>query len=96
MMIVVFLVYSAAVMLFGIIMSKGKDSTGADFLLAGRSLPFVLLLGTMFATIVGTGSSMGSAGLGYSKGFGGAIYLIAAAIGILATGLLYSNMRQYS
>ena len=35
MMIVVFLVYSAAVMLFGIIMSKGKDSTGADFLLAG-------------------------------------------------------------
>lgn len=96
MMIAVFLVYSVAVMLFGIIMSKGKDSTGADFLLAGRSLPFVLLLGTMFATIVGTGSSMGSAGLGYSKGFGGAIYLIAAAIGILATGLLYSNMRQYS
>lgn len=96
MILVIFLVYSAAVTLIGVIMSRGKDGSGADFLLAGRSLPFFLLLGTMFATIVGTGSSMGAAGLGYSTGFGGAVYLIAASIGIMVTGFLYSGMRKYS
>ena len=39
-----------------------------DFHLAGRSLRILLLTGTFCATIVGASSTLGMAGLGYSKG----------------------------
>jgi SSS family solute:Na+ symporter len=41
-----------------------KQSGGEDFLLAGRSLPLFLTLGTTLATMVGTGSSIGAVGFG--------------------------------
>jgi SSS family solute:Na+ symporter len=95
MTLAMFLVYSIAVAVFGIVMSRGRDKSGADFLLGGRSLPLFLSVGTMFATIIGTGSSMGCAGLGYTQGLGGAIFLLASGAGIILGGYVFSPLRRY-
>ncbi|HNX40276.1 MAG TPA: sodium:solute symporter family protein, partial [Methanothrix sp.] len=42
-----------------------------DFHLAGRRLQFILLTATFCATIVGASSTLGMAGLGFSKGLPG-------------------------
>jgi SSS family solute:Na+ symporter len=51
-----------------------KQKSGEDFLLGNRKVPFLLTLGTTVATMVGTGSSMGAIGKGYSDGWAGALY----------------------
>ena len=70
-----------------------RNRTGDDFLLAGRSLPIFLTIGTTVATMVGTGSSMGAVGFGYANGWAGALYGIGGAVGILLLGLLFAPAR---
>ena len=43
--------------------------TQEDFVVAGRNLSAKVLVGTLMATWIGTGSIMGAAGLGYERGF---------------------------
>lgn len=71
-----------------------KQEDGDDFLLAGRSLPLLLTLGTTVATMVGTGSSMGAVGFGYANGWAGALYGIGGAIGILLTAWWFAPARD--
>ena len=70
-----------------------RNATGDDFLLAGRSLPIFLTIGTTVATMVGTGSSMGAVGFGYANGWAGALYGIGGALGILLLGMLFAPAR---
>lgn len=70
-----------------------RTSNEDDFLLAGRSLPVFLTIGTTVATMVGTGSSMGAVGFGYANGWAGALYGIGGAVGILLLGLLFAPAR---
>ncbi len=95
MTLAIFLIYSIGVAIFGMVMSKGRDKSGSDFLLGGRSLPVFLTVGTVFATIIGTGSSMGCAGLGYTQGISGAIFLLATGIGIILGGYVFSPLRSH-
>ncbi|MCK7596224.1 sodium:solute symporter family protein [Microbulbifer sp. CAU 1566] len=69
------------------------QKSGDDFLLAGRSLPIFLTVGTTVATMVGTGSSMGAVGFGYGHGWGGALYGVGGAVGILLLGILFAPVR---
>lgn len=46
-------------------------------------MPLFLTLGSTVATMVGTGSSMGAVGFGYSNGWAGMLYGVGGAIGIL-------------
>lgn len=62
-----------------------KVKTQADFALAGRSLPPWILVGTMLATWIGTGSILGNAGKAYEIGFAA---LILPAGGVLGIALL--------
>src|SRR5690606_32607479 len=71
-----------------------KQKDGDDFLLAGRSLPLLLTLGTTVATMVGTGSSMGAVGFGYANGWAGALYGIGGAIGILLAAWWFAPTRD--
>ncbi len=71
-----------------------KRTGGEDFLLAGRSLPILLTVGTTVATMVGTGSSMGAVGFGYAHGWGGALYGIGGAIGILLLAVCFAPVRR--
>lgn len=71
-----------------------KQESGEDFLLAGRGLPIFLILGTTVATMVGTGSSIGAVGFGYDNGWGGALYGIGGAIGILLAAWWFAPVRE--
>ncbi|WP_462380928.1 sodium:solute symporter family protein [Pseudomonas sp. Marseille-QA0892] len=80
--------------LLGWWVSRNHRSTGDDFLLGGRSIPLFLTIGTTVATMVGTGSSMGAVGFGYNNGWGGALYGIGGAIGILLLAVLFASVRK--
>ena len=88
-----FVIYIVCCIWFGWFVSRKKTS-GEDFLLGGRTLPTMLLLGTTVATMVGTGSSMGAVGFGYSNGWAGALYGIGGSIGIFLLAFLFSSVRK--
>ncbi|WP_300758950.1 hypothetical protein [uncultured Brachyspira sp.] len=58
--IIIVIVYLAAMLLIGIYSSKKVNSSN-DFALAGRNLGPVLLAGTLAATNIGGGTSLGLA-----------------------------------
>ncbi|HDM8222542.1 TPA: sodium:solute symporter family protein [Vibrio campbellii] len=86
-------VYVLFLIWLGWFVSRNQKS-GEDFLLGGRGLPLFLVLGTTVATMVGTGSSMGAVGFGYSNGWAGALYGIGGAIGILLLALWFAPVRK--
>lgn len=67
----------------------------ADYLVAGRGLPFWVLAGTIIGTCIGTGVIIGGSGLAYQHGWAGCAYPIGLGIGTLLTGLCFARMRQY-
>jgi SSS family solute:Na+ symporter len=67
------------------------------FFVADRASPFILVAGSLFATIIGGSSTVGIAGLGYSLGLVGAWWLLVGAIGLFALALfLAERVRSYS
>ena len=88
-------IYVVAITVFGSWISR-RGQTGDEFLLGGRSLPFFLTLGTTIATIVGTGSSMGSVGKAYSAGWMGSLFGLGSFIGIILTALLFASARRHN
>lgn len=88
-------IYIVAVTVFGAWIAR-KKQTGDEFLLGGRSLPLFLTLGTTIATIIGTGSSMGSVGKGYSAGWMGSFFGIGSFIGVILTAILFAPQRRHS
>ena len=62
-----YLLILVAVGFFKVRMVKNSD----DFMVAGRSLPWYILVGTLLATWMGSGSLFSGAGLGYRNGLAG-------------------------
>lgn len=87
-----FVIYIVFLIWLGWFVSR-KQTSGEDFLLAGRSLPMMLTLATTLATMVGTGSSIGAVGFAYSNGWAGALYGIGGALGILLTAWWFAPVR---
>jgi SSS family solute:Na+ symporter len=67
----------------------------ADYLVAGRGLPYWVLTGTIIGTCIGTGVIIGGAGLAYQHGWAGCAYPIGLGIGTLLAGLFFARMRRY-
>ncbi|HWY77334.1 MAG TPA: sodium:solute symporter family protein [Verrucomicrobiae bacterium] len=67
----------------------------ADFLVAGRGLPFWVLAGTITGTCIGTGVMIGGSALAYKHGWGGCAYPIGLGLGTLLAGLFFAKMRRY-
>ena len=67
----------------------------ADYLVAGRGLPFWVLTGTIIGTCIGTGVIIGGSGLAYQHGWAGCAYPIGLGLGTLLTGLFFAKMRRY-
>ena len=88
-------IYVVAITVFGSWIARNNQS-GDEFLLGGRSLPLFLTLGTTIATIIGTGSSMGSVGKAYSSGWMGSFFGIGSFIGVITTAFLFSSVRQHN
>ena len=76
-MLIAVLLYLSILVLVGAYRSR-QVKTGDDFLVAGRTLPARVLVFTLLATWVGSGSLFGGAGLGYRAGFP-ALWLSAGA-----------------
>jgi SSS family solute:Na+ symporter len=88
-------IYVVAITSFGAWISR-RNQSGDEFLLGGRSLPFYLTLGTTIATIVGTGSSMGSVGKAYSAGWMGSFFGLGSFIGVILTAVLFGSVRRHN
>ncbi|MCT4702986.1 sodium:solute symporter family protein [Enterobacteriaceae bacterium H20N1] len=88
-----FIIYALAMIWLGWFVSRNQKN-GDDFLLGGRSLPMFLTLGSTVATMVGTGSSMGAVGFGYSNGWAGMLYGLGGAVGILLVAWWFAPLRK--
>lgn len=89
-----FSVYASAMVALGWYVSRHQKN-GDDFLLGGRSLPMILTLGSTVGTMVGTGSSVGAVGFGYTNGWAGMLYGLGGACGILLVAWLFAPVRKY-
>lgn len=87
-------IYVVAITVFGSWIARRQQS-GDEFLLGGRSLPLYLTLGTTIATVIGTGSSMGSVGRAYSAGWMGSFFGLGSFIGIFLTAKLFAPERRH-
>ncbi len=90
----IFLAYVGAMIGLSMWLAR-KQKSGEDFLLGNRNIPFLLTLGTTVATMVGTGSSMGAIGKGYSDGWAGSLYGIGGALGILLLAKMFASARRH-
>ena len=83
----VFLItYTVALTAFGVWV--GRRVTGAaDFFVAGRSLSWPLIAGTVLAANIGAGTTVGAAGLAYRDGLGALWWNGAVGIGTLVLAL---------
>jgi len=73
----------------------GKIKTQADFAVAGRSLTPWVLVGTMLATWIGTGSILGNAGKTYATGMAAFILPIGSVFGIFLLTKIAGKVRSY-
>ena len=92
--IIGFIVYIAFMIFVGWLSSRGKNE-GTDYLTGGRSLNVLLIFGTIGATMIGTGSSMGAMANGFRSGWGGSTYGLGCCLALILIGLLFSKMRDY-
>lgn len=70
-----------------------KIKTQSDFALAGRSLNPWILVGTMLATWIGTGSILGNAGKAYEVGFAALVLPLGGVMGIILLTRVASKVR---
>ncbi len=79
--------YLLAMILIGVFASlntKGSES----FFVANRSGGLLVITGSLVATILGGSSTIGMAGLGFSKGLPGAWWLLVGCVGLAMGGLM--------
>ena len=69
--------------------------TQTDFSVAGRSLTPWVLVGTMLATWIGTGSILGNAGKTYSTGLAALMLPIGGILGIIMLTQIAAKVRRF-
>ena len=69
--------------------------TSEDFMVAGRTLPWYILVGTLLATWMGNGSLFGGAGLGYRNGLAALWYSAGAWLGIIIVYFIARRIRNF-
>lgn len=72
-----------------------RSSRAADYLVAGRGLPWWVLTGTITAGCIGTGVIIGASGLAYQHGWAGCAYPLGLGLGTALTGLFFAHTRHY-
>lgn len=71
-----------------------KIKSHEDFAVAGRSVPVVLLVGTLVCTWIGSGSLFGGAGLAYRTGIAELWFSSGAWIGLVCVYFLAGRVRR--
>lgn len=97
--LVVFLGSLILVMAVGLAAGRREESA-RDYFLAGRSLPWWAVAGSIFATNVSAHHLIGMLGIGFSIGFAQSHYELGAVFALLVLGYLllpvYSSLRIYT
>ena len=75
-------------------MKSRKIQTHSDFAVAGRSLSPWVLVGTMLATWIGTGSILGNAGEAYNTGLAALILPVGGVLGIVLLTQIAAKVRE--
>ncbi|WP_261134491.1 sodium:solute symporter [Bacillus sp. Marseille-Q3570] len=95
--IVVVVLYLLLMIGMGIYYAKREVRTSEDFMVAGRRLPRIVLIGTLLATWVGSGTVVGGASFIYQYGpFASIIYFAGAPIGIFILYFIADKARSLS
>ncbi|WP_240689049.1 sodium:solute symporter family protein [Ammoniphilus sp. YIM 78166] len=90
----VIVIYALLMVIFAIYFSKREVKSGEDFMVAGHRLPLIVVIGTLTATWVGSGSLIGGAGFVYQKGpMAAAFYFLGAPLGILVMYFIAAKTR---
>ena len=92
--IIIIISYLLFLLSLGIYKSR-KVKNQIDFAVAGRSLTPWVLVGTMLATWMGTGSILGNAGKTYETGIASFILPIGGALGILMLTRIAGKVRKF-
>ena len=92
-MLTAVLLYLSVLVLVGAYRSR-RVRTGDDFLVAGRALPARVLVFTLLATWIGSGSLFGGAGLGYRAGFAALWQSAGAWAGIALVYFIAPRVRR--
>ncbi len=88
------LVYLLALVGVGYYKSRIVE-TGEDFMVAGRALSWYVLVGTLLATWMGSGSLFGGAGLGYRNGLAGLWSAAGGWAGIVLVFFIARRIRNF-
>ncbi|MEQ1870081.1 MAG: sodium:solute symporter family protein [Vicinamibacterales bacterium] len=81
--LVVLIVYSLGMIVFGLVLGRGMKGA-SDFFVAGRQLGPGLLFSTLLASNIGASSTVGATSLGYDGGIAAWWWVGSAAIGSIA------------
>lgn len=92
-MTIIVLTYLVVLLGIGVWKSR-RVKTQEDFALAGRSLPPWVLVGTMLATWIGTGSILGNAGKAYEIGFAALLLPLGGVLGIAILTRIAGKVRN--
>jgi solute:Na+ symporter, SSS family len=92
-LVVVVLLYP--LILVGVSVWRSRSvKSHADFMVAGRAVPVLLLVGTLVCTWVGSGSLFGGAGLAYRVGIAELWFSFGGWIGLLVAFFLAARVRR--
>jgi SSS family solute:Na+ symporter/sodium/proline symporter len=69
--------------------------TREDFVVAGRQLSAGVLVGTLLATWIGTGSIMGAAGLAYDRGFPALWFSVGVWVALVVMYFVAGRARRF-
>lgn len=90
--VVIYLVFMA---LIGVYFAKKSVKNSDDFMVAGRSLPLFVVMGTLLATFVGSGTVVGGASFIYQYGPFAAIFNLSGGIvGAIILYFIASKIRK--
>ncbi|WP_028784022.1 sodium:solute symporter family protein [Thalassobacillus devorans] len=95
--ITVVVLYLVLMILMGVYYAKREVKTSEDFMVAGRRLPRIIMIGTLLATWVGSGTVVGGASFIYQYGpLASIIYFAGAPIGIFILYFIADKARALS
>jgi solute:Na+ symporter, SSS family len=95
MSLLVVVVIGYPILLVGISLWRSrKVKSHADFMVAGRDVPVLLLVGTLVCTWIGSGSLFGGAGLAYRVGIAELWFSFGAWMGLVVAYFLAGRVRR--
>lgn len=95
MSIYLFVVILYPAILIGISLWRSRSvKSHADFMVAGRSVPVPLLVGTLVCTWIGSGSLFGGAGLAYRSGIAELWFSFGGWVGLIVAYFLAGRVRK--